>query len=65
MAYIGIFSNFVSENRHEIFTPHDGGGGWITGCGSRPQSVQWVEEREESVWSVVRQENERGDHGKV
>ena len=21
MVYIGIFSNFVSQNRHEIFTP--------------------------------------------
>ena len=27
------------------------GGGWRTGCGSHPQSVEWVEEPEESVWS--------------
>ncbi len=39
----------------------DVGGGWRTECGSHPQSGQWVEEPEESVWSVVRQENERED----
>ena len=39
----------------------DVGGGWRTGCGSHPQSAERVEELEESVWSVVRQENERED----
>ena len=29
------------------------GGGWRTGCGSHPQSVEWVEEPEESVWSFL------------
>ena len=37
------------------------GGGWRTGCGSHPQSVERMEELEESVWIVVRQENERED----
>ena len=31
----------------------DVGGGWRTGCGSHPPSAEWVEELEESVWSVV------------
>ena len=35
----------------------------ITGCGSHPQIAERVEELEESVWSVVRQENEREDQG--
>ena len=39
------------------------GGGWRTGCGSHPPSAERVEELEESVWSVVRQENEREDQG--
>ena len=30
---------------------------------SRPPSAERVEELEESVWSVVRQENEREDQG--
>ena len=34
---------------------------WRTGCGSHPQSGQWVEEPEESVWSFLWQENERED----
>ena len=34
-----------------------------TGCGSHPLSAERVEELEESVWSVVRQENEREDQG--
>ncbi len=38
------------------------GGGWRTGCGSHPQSAEQMEELEESVWSVGRQENEREDH---
>ena len=29
------------------------GGGCRTGCGSHPQSVEWVEEPEESVWSFL------------
>ena len=41
----------------------DVGGGWRTGCGSHPPSAERVEELEESVWSVVRQENEREDQG--
>ena len=41
----------------------DVGGGWITGCGSHPQSAERVEELEESVWSVIRQENELEDLG--
>ena len=41
----------------------DVGGGWRTGCGSHPQSAQRVEQLEESVWSVVRQENECEDQG--
>ena len=36
-----------------------------TGCGSHPLSAERVEELEESVWSVVRQENEREIKGKV
>ena len=43
----------------------DVGGGWRTGCGSHPPSAERVEELEESVWSVVRQENEREDQGEV
>ena len=39
------------------------GGGWRPGCGSHPHSAEWVEELEESVWTVVRQENEREDQG--
>ena len=39
----------------------DVGEGWRTGCGSRLQSAERVEELEESVWSVVRQEHERED----
>ena len=34
-----------------------------TTCGSHPQSAERVEELEESVWSVVRQENEGEDQG--
>ena len=41
----------------------DVGGGWRTGWGSHPQSAERVEEREESVWSVVRRGNEREDQG--
>ena len=41
----------------------DVGGRWKTGCGSHPQSSELVEKLEESVWSLVRQENEREDQG--
>ena len=41
----------------------DVGGGWTTGCESHPPSAERVEELEESVWSVVRQENKREDQG--
>ena len=41
----------------------DVGGGWRTVCGSHPQSAERVEELEESLWSVVRQENEREEQG--
>ena len=40
-------------------------GGWRIGCGSHPLSAERVEELEESVWSVVRQENEHEDQGDV
>ena len=33
----------------------------MVGCGSHPQSAERVEELDESVRSVVRQENERED----
>ena len=36
----------------------DFGGGWRTECGSHPPSAERVEELEESVWSVVRQEDQ-------
>ena len=38
-------------------------GGWRTVCGSHPQSAERVEELEESLWSVVQQENEREEQG--
>ena len=39
-------------------------GGCRTGCGSHPQSAELVGGKlEESVWSVVRQENELEDRG--
>ena len=41
----------------------DIGGGWRSGCGSHPQSAKRMEELEESVWSVVRQRNEREGQG--
>ena len=41
------------------------GVGWRTGRGSHSQSASRVEELEESVWSVVRQEREREDQGEV
>ena len=47
----------------KTFTYIDVGGGWRTGCGSHPPGAERVEELEESVWSVVRQENERDDQG--
>ena len=39
------------------------GGECRTGCGSHPHSAEPVEELEESVWSVVRQENVSEDQG--
>ena len=52
------------KESEDIYIPLiDVGGGWITGCGSHPPSAKRVEELEESVWSVVRQENERKDQG--
>ena len=36
---------------------------WRTGCGSHLHSAEVVEALEESVWSVVRQENERENQG--
>ena len=41
----------------------DVGEGWRTGCGSYPPSAERVEELEERVWSVMRQENERKYQG--
>ena len=41
------------------------GGGWRTGGRSHPRSAEWVEELQECVRSVVRQENEREDQGEV
>ena len=35
----------------------DFGRGWITEGGSHPHSAERVEELEESVWSILRQEN--------
>ena len=53
-----------SKESEDIHIPGiDVGGGWRTGCGSDPPSTERVEELEESVWSVVRQENEREDQG--
>ena len=53
-----------SEESEYIHIPGiDAGGGWRTGCGSHTQSAEQVEELEESVWSVVRQETEREDQG--
>ena len=37
----------------------------LSGCASHPHSAERVEERDECVWSVVRQENEREDQGEV
>ena len=52
------------KESEDIHTPRiDVGGGLTTGCGSHPLSAERVEELEESVWSVVRQENEREDQG--
>ena len=51
----------IKESEDIHITGIDVGGGWRTGCGSHPPSAERVEELEESVWSVVRQENERKD----
>ena len=50
------------KESEDIHTPRiDVGGGLRTGWGSHPLSAERVEELEESVWGVVRQENERED----
>ena len=57
-------SSAHSSISHRRLSPSsDVGGGWRTGCGSHPTRAERVEELEESVWSVVRQENEREDQG--
>ena len=58
------FTGRDSKESEDIHIPGiDVVGGWRTGCGSHPQSAEWVEELEENVWSVVRQENECEDQG--
>ena len=58
------FTGRDGKESEDIFIPGiDSGEGWITGCGSHPQSAERVEEMEDSVLSVVRQENEREDQG--
>ena len=53
-----------SKESEDIHIPViDVGGEWGTGCGSHPSSAERVEELEDSVWSVVRQENGREDQG--
>ena len=48
------FKGRDSKESEDIHIPGiDFGGGWITGCGSHPQSADRVEELEESVWSVI------------
>ena len=49
----------IKESKYIHIPGIDVGGRWRTGCGSHPQSAERVEELEESVWSVVRQENKR------
>ena len=59
-----IFTGRHSKESEDIHIPGiDVGRGWRTGCGSHPQTAERVEELEESVWSVVRQENECEDQG--
>ena len=59
---ISTYTGRDSKESEDIHIPGiDVGRGWRTGCGSHPQSTERVEELEESVWSVVRQENERED----
>ena len=58
------FTGRVCKEGEDIHIPGiDVGEGWRTGCGSHPQSAERVEEREESVWSAVRHDNEREDQG--
>ena len=53
-----------SKQSEDILIPGiDVGGGWRTGCRSHPPSAERVEELRQSVWSVVRQENECDDQG--
>ena len=61
-AEIHLQGEIVNKDSDDIHIPGiDVGGGWRTGCGSHPQSAERVEQLEESVWSVVPQENERED----
>ena len=63
-AEIQLQGETVKRVIEDIHIPGiDVGGGWRTGCGSYPPSVERVEELEERVWSVVRQENERKYQG--
>ena len=56
----------LSKESEAIHIPGiDVGGGWRTGCGSHPPSAERLEELEDSVWSVVRQENEREEGERV
>ena len=62
MLISSLYTGRDSKESEDIHIPGiDVGGGWRTGCGSHPPSAEQVEELEESVWSVVRQENERED----
>ena len=63
-AEIQLQGETDSKESEDIHIPGiDVGGGWRTGCGSHPPSAERVQELEESVWSIVRQENEREDQG--
>ena len=60
-----IFTGRDIKESEDIHLPEiDVGGGWKTECGSHPHSSELMEELEESVCSVVRQENEREDNAK-
>ena len=62
-AHISPTFVYIMPLEH-IHTPGiDVGGGWSIVCGSDPPSAGRVEELEESVRSVVRQENELEDQG--
>ena len=58
------FTGRYSKESEYIHIPGiDVGGGCRTGCGSHPPIAERVEKLEESVWSVVRQDNERENQG--